>query len=213
MPVVVSLRPTPVSGRLTADRAAEIHQLLLPFADEFGPIIGEIGQLIDRHTVSRNGRTFIMLYPDQNRAIVQYLKHHSSRPLQAIEVWAHCFEHLNSETGEIRLTRAELATLAGISENSVSIIMSELKNRNAILSRRTKVAGMRGQGAVRYYMNPNVATHLPGKARDQAQAAAPKLAVAKQASLQLVIASDTKRAKSPVNRSEKPRRDQATKTQ
>jgi predicted transcriptional regulator len=156
-----------------------------------------------------------MLYPDQNRTIVQYLKQHSSRPLQALEVWAHCFEHLNSETGEIRLTRAEIATLAGISENSVSIIMSELKNRNAILSRRTKVAGMRGQGAVRYYMNPNVATHLPGKARDQAQAAAPKVARAapKQTSLQLVISSDTKQEKSPAAHSEKSRRAKPIKAQ
>ena len=36
---------------------------------------------------------------------------------------------------------------------------------------------MRGPGMVRYFMNPNVATHLAGKARDEAQAAAPKLRV------------------------------------
>jgi hypothetical protein len=190
---------------MTPERAEEFHQFLLPFQDEFGPIIREMLQVVDRHTVSRNGRTFIMLYPDQNRAVVEYLLTHSSRPLQAVQVWAHCFEHLDSETGEIKLRRDEIAQLAGISAKSVSTIMGELKARDAILSRRTKIAGMRGQGAVRYYMNPNVATHLPGKARDQAQAAAPKVihATPKQASLQLVISNPTKRAKSADKHKEK----------
>ena len=36
---------------------------------------------------------------------------------------------------------------------------------------------MRGSGVVRYFMNPNVATQLSGKARDDAQRSAPMLAL------------------------------------
>jgi hypothetical protein len=50
--------------------------------------------------------------------------------------------------------------------------MGELESIGAISRRREKVPGMRGPGAVRYFMNPNIATHLNGKARDKAQAKA-----------------------------------------
>lgn len=177
MSIVVSLRPTPppsTRGRLTPDRAQEIHQYLLPLGDELGEALSEILQVIDRHTVSRNGRTFVMLYPDQNRAVIQYLTNHSSRPIQAMNVWALCFEHLNSRTHEIMLRREEIAERLQIPIASISIIMGELKRFDAITATRISIPGMRGPGAVRYFMNPNVATHLSGKAREAAQAAAPR---------------------------------------
>jgi hypothetical protein len=53
--------------------------------------------------------------------------------------------------------------------------MTELVDFGAISRRRVKVAGMRGQGVVRYFMNPRVATNLAGQARDEAQKSAPLL--------------------------------------
>ena len=47
--------------------------------------------------------------------------------------------------------------------------MGELATIGAISRRREKVAGMRGPGLVRYFMNPKVGTHLTGAARDKAQ--------------------------------------------
>ena len=47
--------------------------------------------------------------------------------------------------------------------------MGELEEVGAISRRVERVPGMRGPGRAVYYMNPNVATHLPGGARDKAQ--------------------------------------------
>jgi hypothetical protein len=57
----------------------------------------------------------------------------------------------------------------------ISRIMTELSNCCAILHRREKVPGMRGQGRVRYFINPNVATDLSGKERDAAQRNVPQV--------------------------------------
>lgn len=53
--------------------------------------------------------------------------------------------------------------------------MGELVKMDAIIRRRERIAGLRGPGLVRYFMNPRVATHLENHARDIAQAAAPTL--------------------------------------
>ena len=66
------------------------------------------------------------------------------------------------------LTRDELAERVGIAPRHVSEIMTELEGIGAVSRRR---AGR----AVRYYMNPMIGTHLPGQARDAAQAAARQL--------------------------------------
>lgn len=104
---------------------------------------------------------------------MQHLVEHSSRPLVAVRLWAMCFEHLRDDTGEILLSRDKIAEALHELPNNVSAIMGELEACDAIIRRREKVAGMRGPGLVRYYMNPRVATHLAGAERDQAQETAP----------------------------------------
>jgi hypothetical protein len=192
MAIVVSIRQALGPRRLTPDLALKIHQYLLPLEDELGDVhvLNEMHQVIDRHTVSENGPTFVMLYPDQHRAVVKYLLKHSSRPLQALNVWSLLFEHVN-KTGEIRIGRAEIAELSEVPPHSVSIIMGELKDCDAITSTRVKIPGVRGPGIVRYFMNHNVGTHLSGQERKLAQAAARKptdrvTTKPKQGKLQLV---------------------------
>ena len=87
------------------------------------------------------------------------------------------FDNMRRDSGEIMLTRDELAELVGESADHVGGIMGELESIGAISRRREKVPGMRGQGVVRYFMSANIATHLAGVARDKAQAAAPELRV------------------------------------
>jgi hypothetical protein len=53
--------------------------------------------------------------------------------------------------------------------------MGELESIQAISKRRVKVAGLRGPGTVRYFMNPNVGTHQAGQARAMAQKNASQL--------------------------------------
>src|SRR4051795_7547113 len=116
-----------------------------------------------------------MLSPSQNRAVLDWLLEHSSRPRHAVRLWALLFVHLRRDTGEIALTRDELAAAIGVTPENLSRLMHELAGIGAIIVHREKVAGMRGPGRAVYLMNPNVGTHLTGAARDKAQAEAPRL--------------------------------------
>lgn len=98
---------------------------------------------------------FIMLTASQNAAVVRWLRQHSARPQAAIALWAELFTAVHPTTGEIMLTRAELAERVAIDAKHVSSIMTELAGINAITRQRT---GRR----MRYFMNPSVATHIPG---------------------------------------------------
>jgi predicted transcriptional regulator len=155
--------------RLRADQAEQLRQALLPFEGVMPDAVATIRRHIDRATASRSRWTFVMLSPSQNRAVVHYLRTNSSRPMAAMDVWALCFEHLDADTGEILLSRDQIAESTGDRPSNVSTIMGELEKFGAISRRR------KNGGGVRYYMNPRVATHLAGKERDDAQAAAPQL--------------------------------------
>lgn len=164
--------------RLRSEREDVLRQALLPFADDAGEIGDDARGMIakiSRQTATRSKWTFVMLSPDQNAAVVNFLFSHSSRPVVAVKLWAECFRHLNFDTGEIMQTRDQLADSVNETSGNVSRIMSELESFGAISRKRVKVAGMKGQGIVRYFMNPTVCTHLTGIARDDAQKNAPQL--------------------------------------
>lgn len=115
--------------------------------------------------------TFIMLHPAQNAAVNRWLREHSKRPIAAMALWAELFTAVHSGTGEILLSREDLAERLGIEPKHVSTIMTELAGINAIVRRKE---GRR----VRYFMNPNVATHIPSpEARAQAREEAGPLLV------------------------------------
>lgn len=164
------LRPRP--ERLRAEQANMLRQLILAFPGLPEQATGAIITAIDGQTVAENGWTFVMLSPAQNRAVVRWLLEHSSRPQKAVDLWALLFEHLRRDTGEVMLTRDELAVMVGDAPRSVSTIMGELEGIGAVSRRRERVAGMRGPGRARYFMNPHVATHLAGRSRDEAQSGA-----------------------------------------
>lgn len=172
---VHKLRTQP--DRLRVEQAAALRSALLPFADTMPDAVRGLLTHIDRQTASQNGWTFIMLSPNQNRAVVRWLDTNSRRPMRAMRLWAELFTALDMDTGEVMLTRDQIATQVNLPGQDVSEIMSELETCGAIIRRRERVAGMRGPGRVHYYMNPMVATHLAGQARDAAQAAAPALRV------------------------------------
>jgi CRP-like cAMP-binding protein len=168
-------RLRPKRERLRREQASALRQMVLEFPGLPDHAARAIIGAIDRETVAENGWTFVMLSPAQNRAVVSWLLEHSERPRVAVDLWARLFEHLDRHTGMILLTRDELAEQVGTSSDHVSEIMAELESIGAISRRRERIAGLRGPGMVRYFMNPNVATHLAGKARDEAQATARRL--------------------------------------
>ena len=116
------------------------------------------------------GWTFVMLSPAQNRAVVQWLLRHSTRPQKAVDLWAVFFEYLHFETGEIMLTRDAMAEAIGSDASTITKVTAELEWIGAISRRREP-----RNGPVRYFMNARVATHLPFKARERAQAEASPL--------------------------------------
>lgn len=101
--------------------------------------------------------TFIMLSPSQNAAVVRWLMDNSKRPLIAARLWARLFEVIRNDTGEVIASRIELAAHLGVEPRTVSELMTELASINAIRRERS------GRG-VRYFMSPDIATHIPGAA-------------------------------------------------
>ena len=97
---------------------------------------------------------FLMISPQQNAAVVQWLEEHSKRPMKAMKLWAELLTCLRADTGEILRSRDELAERVGMTPRHLSNIMSELASINAIVRQRE---GRR----VRYFLNPNIATHIP----------------------------------------------------
>src|SRR4051795_11406989 len=163
------------TDKLRSDTAAQLRQLVLEYPGLPERARGEIIGTIDRQTASEAGWTFVVLRPEQNEAVARWLGRHSTRPKVALVLWQELFTALRRDTGEIMLTREELAERVGTHPNNVSQIMNELAGIGAIIVHREKVAGMRGPGRAVYLMNPNVATNLTGAARDKAQAEAPRL--------------------------------------
>jgi hypothetical protein len=170
---IVRLRTRP--ERLRAEIAAELRQLVLEYPALPERARGEIVAAIDRQTASEARWTFVMLSPEQNAAVMRWLRQNSRQPTMALALWGELFTALRADTGEILLTRDELADRVGVGPGEVSRVMHELADIGAIIIRREKVPGMRGRGRAVYLMNPNVGTHLTGAVRDKAQAEAPKL--------------------------------------
>ncbi len=161
--------------RLRGEQGAALRQLVLDYPELPEQLRGELVATIDRQTASEAGWTFVMLGPEQNAAVVRWLRRNSRCPTLATALWAELFTVLRRDTGQIMLTRDELAGLIGERSDHVGEIMRELASIGAVSTHRERVPGMRGPGRVVYFMNPNVATNLTGAARDKAQDAAPKL--------------------------------------
>src|SRR3954469_8552642 len=68
----------------------------------------------DHRQAAVNGSwTFVMLSPEQNAAVARWLGKNSSRPKVALLLWQELFTALRRDTGEITLTREELAERVG----------------------------------------------------------------------------------------------------
>lgn len=167
------------AARLHTEQAAELRQMVLGFPGLPDDVVGALVAHIDQQTAAENGWPFVMMSPEDSDKVMDWLAANSAMPIVAMRLWMKLFRYLRWETGEITKTRDELAELVSVQPGKISVLMGELEELGAISKQRVKVAGMRGPGVVRYFMNPNIATHQTGAARDQAQAKAPKLALVK----------------------------------
>lgn len=166
--------------RITEEDGQKLREMVTAYPGLPERLRSELITEIDRRTASKNGWTFVMLSPEQNAQVVDWLTDNSTRPQVAVKLWAKLFTALRTDTGEIVMTRDELADQLGIASDHVSRIMGELVKIGAITRKRERVAGMRGPGLVKYFMNPRIGTKLSGSARDKAQEEAPPLLVLMQ---------------------------------
>lgn len=80
------------------------------------------------------------------------------RPHDVRHVLDLAFLHLRQDTGEIMLTRDEIAEKSGIAPKNVSAAMTVLSTMGVIIKGDLrKVAGMKGRGFRAYFINPHAA--------------------------------------------------------
>jgi hypothetical protein len=65
--------------------------------------------------------------------------------------------NLRQDTGEIMLTRDQIAEKIGCSADHVSRVMGTLETMGVIRRERRKIPGMQGPGVAVYFVNPHVA--------------------------------------------------------
>ncbi len=149
-------------ARQKADEAAQFARL----ARKLGMDLAAAEDLAAAYLADTHSAwTFVMISPAQNAAVVRWISENSKRPQAAILLWAHLFEVMRNDTGEILRNREELAERVGVDRDNLSRIMTELASINAV--RREK----HGR-EVRYFMNSTIATHLPShEARAKAREA------------------------------------------
>lgn len=92
------------------------------------------------------------------------------RPNQVRHAFDLVLLNLRQDTGEVLLTRDQLAEKIDCAPRSVSTIMGTLEKMGVIRRERRKIEGVRGPGMAVYFINPHVAWNGSLDAR-KAQAA------------------------------------------
>src|SRR5918993_1829124 len=134
---LLRLRTKP--ARLQAETAAELRRMLLEFPGLPERGRGGLIAALDRLAPTEGTWPFIMLSPVQNAAVVRWLQENSRYPTLAVRLWSELFTVLRRDTGEIALTRDELAERVGATPDEVSCVMRELAGVGAVIIRRERV--------------------------------------------------------------------------
>lgn len=153
---------------LRRNRTVRLRQLALELAPEAPGMSREILAVIDRNTASEDAWRFVMFGPLQNRVVVRWIDAHAKRQRLSSLLWAELFCNFHPMTGQVLLTRTEMANAIGHRPQHVSAALTELLSMGALIRRQE------GRD-VKWFMNPFVATCMTGVARDEAQRSAPRL--------------------------------------
>jgi len=157
------------SGQEEAAQAAE--QLSLLSAELLKHLPGEARIAISRatHALQKAARPdtteglwpggFTMLSRMQTAAIWDAIRTLPSddRPNQVRHAFDLVLLNLRQDTGEVLLTRDQLAEEIGCFPRNVSTIMGTLEKMGVIRRERRKIEGVRGPGMAVYFINPHVA--------------------------------------------------------
>lgn len=150
------------SAKIQQKQAIALREALAPFLDSdegFHEVVRYLLTIVSRCTIPEPGTTspFIMLHPKQFIAVANWLAANSKRPAKALHTWIVLLGHFKKHTGEITLTRDQIAEKVNVHPNTIGTVMREMVRYGAIFSKREKIPGLRGPGKVVYYMNKHVA--------------------------------------------------------
>jgi hypothetical protein len=167
------------ADRLKARQGEALRQMVLEYEEPLpNRAVGEILIAIDRNTEAESDDgdwRFILMGPVEFDLVCEWLEANSKRPRLATRLFRKLFQFVDRRNQEILRTRDELAELVGADPDHVSRVMSELVSIGVLRSERVPVPGLKGPGAVHWFLNPWVATHFGKAARIRAQAEAPEL--------------------------------------
>jgi len=156
----------PKSQRIQAEVAADIAGQLGLFALDQLPEQPREALLNALHRFTHNPDVeslwpggFTMLSRTQTAAIWKAIRElpADARPGQVRHAFDLALLNLRQDTGEIMLTRDQLAEEIGCAPKNVSTIMGTLEQMGVVRRERRKVDGMQGRGVAVYFVNPHVA--------------------------------------------------------
>lgn len=156
------------TSRLRRDATFRLRHSAEELRDQAPALADELLHVIDRHTASEDAWRFVLFGPKENRYVVRRIQAEAKRSQLSQLLWAEIFCNFHPMTGEVQLTREQLAKAVGARPEHVSAALGELLRFGALIRRQE------GRD-VTWFVNPRVATSLTGVARDEAQRAAPQL--------------------------------------
>jgi hypothetical protein len=158
-------RFVPKSQRIGREQLQQIEEIIDQLPDELVPAHAKRDM---RRAVFPYARDpdeslwpggFNMFSRIQMKAILTALRKlpPEARPNQVRHAFDLALLNLAQNTGEIMLTRDQLAEEIGCTPRDVSTIMGTLENLGIVRRERQKIPGMRGPGIAVYFINPHVA--------------------------------------------------------
>lgn len=158
-------------GSERAASAALAEQMSLLSPELLAQLPAEARVAISRatHALQRHARPgteqglwpggFTMLSRDQTAAVWDAIRAlpADDRPNHVRHAFDLVLLNLRQDTGEVMLTRDQLAERIGCAPRSVSTVMGTLERMGVIRRERRRIEGMQGRGMAVYFINPHVA--------------------------------------------------------
>jgi hypothetical protein len=176
----------PKQQRIQVEIAASIEEQLGLVGLEQLPEQPREAILNALHRFTHNANTeglwpggFTMLSRTQTAAIWDAIRAlpANARPGHVRHAFDLALLNLRQDTGEIMLTRDQLAEKIGCAAKNVSTVMGTLEQMGVVRRERRKVDGLQGRGMAVYFVNPNVAWngYLTIRKREASKQALPLL--------------------------------------
>lgn len=160
------VRFQPKRERITREAAASLADALREFPEEQVPATARAALLNALHKLTHPDTQesiwpggFSMLSRTQTAAVWDAIRKLPSeaRPNHVRHAFDLVLLNLRQDTGEVMLTRDQLAAEIGCAPRHVSTIMGTLERIGVIRRERRRIEGVQGRGMAVYFINPHVA--------------------------------------------------------